>query len=61
MMLEVAVLDVKNELGIDFEKDFTLACQYISTTKGYKGHSLRNGIPPIPGQKSIHLGAFHLE
>lgn len=41
MILEVAVLDVKNELGIDFEKDFALASQYISTAKGYKGHSLR--------------------
>lgn len=41
MILEVAVLDVKNELEIDFEKNVALASQYISTTKGYKGHSLR--------------------
>lgn len=41
MILEVAVLDVKNELEIDFEKDVALASQYISTTKGYKGYSLR--------------------
>ena len=41
MILEVAVLDVKNGLEIDFEKDFTLASQYISAAIGYKRHSLQ--------------------
>ena len=41
MILEVAILNVKNELQENFEKDFKLASQYISSIKGYKGHSLR--------------------
>ena len=41
MILEVAILDVKNGLEIEFEKNFTLARQYISAAVGYKGHSLR--------------------
>lgn len=41
MILEVAILDVKNGLDIDSEKDFALASQYISATDGYQGHSLR--------------------
>ena len=35
MILEVAILDVKNGLDIDSEKDFALASQYISATDGY--------------------------
>tara|TARA_Y100001934_G_C11661995_1_gene454930 strand:+ start:62 stop:373 length:312 start_codon:yes stop_codon:yes gene_type:complete len=41
MILEVAILNVKNELQENFEKDFKIASQYISSIKGYKGHSLR--------------------
>ena len=41
MILEVAILDVKNGLEIEFQKNFTLARQYISAAVGYKGHSLR--------------------
>ena len=41
MILEVAILNVKKGLENQFEKDFETAGQYISSIKGYKGHSLR--------------------
>ena len=41
MTLEVAILNVKEGLENQFEKDFETAGQYISSIKGYKGHSLR--------------------
>ena len=41
MILEVAILDVKKGLEIDFEKDFACASTYISSINGYKGHTLR--------------------
>lgn len=41
MILEVAVLNVKQGLQRKFETDFALASQYISSIKGYKGHTLR--------------------
>lgn len=41
MILEVALLDIKPGTEAQFEKDFALAGQYISSIKGYKGHSLR--------------------
>lgn len=44
MILEVAILDVKKGEETKFEKDFSVASQYISSIKGYKGHSLRKCI-----------------
>jgi len=41
MILEVAVLHVKQGLQNKFEQDFTLASKYISSISGYKGHTLR--------------------
>ena len=40
MILEVAILNVKQNLQNEFEKDFALASQYISSIKGYMGHTL---------------------
>ena len=41
MILEVAILNVKPSLSNNFEKDFKKASSYISSIKGYKGHSLK--------------------
>lgn len=41
MILEVAILNVKNGHEKQFERDFEKAGQYISAIKGYIGHSLR--------------------
>lgn len=41
MILEVAILDVKQGEQKKFEKDFVQASQYISSIPGYKGHSLK--------------------
>jgi len=40
MILESAILYVKPELQEQFEKDFEIAGQYISSIKGYIKHSL---------------------
>lgn len=44
MILEVAILHVKEGLEKAFENDFAIAGQYISSIKGYKGHSLKKCI-----------------
>ncbi len=44
MILEVAVLNVRDGLQNKFEQDFALAGQYISSIKGYRGHTLRKSI-----------------
>lgn len=44
MILEVAVLNVKQGLQNKFEQDFALASEYISSIKGYKGHTLRKSV-----------------
>ncbi len=41
MILEVAILNVKLGSQDKFEQDFTLASKYISSIKGYLGHTLR--------------------
>jgi heme-degrading monooxygenase HmoA len=41
MILEIAILNVKKERQHNFEKDFTLASEYISSMEGYIGHSLK--------------------
>jgi heme-degrading monooxygenase HmoA len=41
MILEVAILIIKDGLEDQFEKDFATAGQYISAIKGYAGHSLQ--------------------
>lgn len=41
MILEVAVLNVKQGQEERFEKDFIIAGQYISSIEGYIRHSLR--------------------
>ena len=41
MILEVAILDVIEGKQTEFEKAFAIAGKYISSMKGYKGHSLR--------------------
>ena len=40
-ILEVAILNVKTDLNATFEADFIIASQYISSIKGYKGHTLK--------------------
>jgi heme-degrading monooxygenase HmoA len=44
MILEIAILYVKTGQEKDFEKDFEIAGQYISSINGYLGHSLRKCI-----------------
>ncbi|MBC7451683.1 MAG: antibiotic biosynthesis monooxygenase [Cytophagales bacterium] len=44
MILEVAILFVKEGKEEQFEKDFNIAGKYISSIKGYEGHSLRKCI-----------------
>jgi heme-degrading monooxygenase HmoA len=44
MVLEVAILNVKDTLENQFEKDFLKAGQYISSIKGYKKHTLKKCI-----------------
>jgi heme-degrading monooxygenase HmoA len=44
MILEAAILFVKKEQQSLFEKDFKIASKYISSIKGYLGHSLRKCI-----------------
>ncbi|MFD2555470.1 antibiotic biosynthesis monooxygenase family protein [Sphingobacterium tabacisoli] len=44
MILEVAVLNVKSGRTQDFEKDFQIATQYISSIEGYLKHSLQKCI-----------------
>ncbi|MBF0575481.1 antibiotic biosynthesis monooxygenase family protein [Dysgonomonas sp. GY617] len=41
MIVEVAILNVKEGREKEFERDFLLAGQYISAIKGYIRHSLR--------------------
>lgn len=41
MILEVAILNVKEGQELQFESDFATAGQYISSIKGYIKHSLR--------------------
>lgn len=41
MILEVAILEIKEGLEAQFEKDFAKASQYIQSIDGYLGHSLR--------------------
>lgn len=44
MILEVAVLFIKKGEEIEFERDFALAGQFISSIDGYISHSLRKCI-----------------
>ncbi len=44
MVLEVAILNVVKGQENNFEKDFEIASQYISSIKGYLRHSLRKCI-----------------
>ena len=44
MILEVAILFAKKGEEKQFEKDFEIAGQYISSIQGYLGHSLRKCI-----------------
>lgn len=41
MILEAAFLYVKEGQATNFEKDFSVAGQYISSIKGYKSHRLQ--------------------
>ena len=41
MILEVAILYVREGEEVQFEKDFLKAGDFISSIKGYGGHSLR--------------------
>lgn len=41
MILEVAIISVKNGQEQNFEKDFLTAGQFISSIKGYVKHSLQ--------------------
>ncbi len=44
MILEVAILYIKKGLEKEFERDFEIAGKYISSIKGYKGHTLKKCI-----------------
>ncbi|CAM4482763.1 heme-degrading monooxygenase HmoA [Paenibacillus endophyticus] len=44
MILEAAVLQVKEGLAEAFERDFNLASAMISSMKGYQGHELQKCI-----------------
>ena len=44
MILEVAILNVKENLVEQFEIDFLKAGKHISSTKGYKSHTLKKCI-----------------
>jgi len=44
MILEAAILEIKEGSADPFEKDFVIAGQYISSIEGYLGHSLRKCI-----------------
>ncbi len=44
MILEVAILQVKNGEIQNFEKDFAIASQFIQSISGYISHSLRKCI-----------------
>ena len=44
MILELAILNIKTGLEKQFERDFDIAGKYISSIKGYKGHSLKKCI-----------------
>ena len=44
MILEVAILHVKKNQEIEFERDFTVASKHISLTNGYIRHSLQKCI-----------------
>jgi len=41
MILELAILYIKDELENQFEKDFERAGKYISSIQGYAGHTLQ--------------------
>ncbi|MFK7950270.1 MAG: antibiotic biosynthesis monooxygenase [Saprospiraceae bacterium] len=41
MILEVAILKIKDGQQDNFEKDFAIAGQFISAINGYHGHSLK--------------------
>jgi len=44
MILEVAILDIKQGEQNRFEEDFAVASQYISSINGYISHTLRKCI-----------------
>ena len=44
MILEVAILNIKQGQESNFERDFAIAGQYISSIEGYMSHSLRKCI-----------------
>jgi heme-degrading monooxygenase HmoA len=44
MILEVAILQVKKGEELNFERDFTIASQFIQSISGYVSHSLRKCI-----------------
>ena len=44
MILEVAILKVKKGEQQNFERDFTIASQFIQSIPGYVSHSLRKCI-----------------
>ena len=44
MILEVAILNIKEGLSNDFEKNFKLASAIISAMKGYQSHQLKKCI-----------------
>lgn len=44
MILEVAILQVKEGSALHFERDFAIASQFIQSIPGYVSHSLRKCI-----------------
>ena len=44
MVLEVAILNVRQELSSNFEADFKKAGQYIQSIDGYISHSLKKSV-----------------
>ena len=57
MILEVAILDVKNDLENDFEKAFKEAQKIISSMNGYISHQLQRCVE----NKSRYILMVHWE
>ncbi len=54
MILEVAILDVKSNQEVRFEKDFKTASKYVSMIDGYLKHSLHRRVEK-PNRYILHV------
>lgn len=60
MILEIAILEVKQGMGANFERDFQKAGQYISCIQGYQRHSLKKCLEQ-PNKYLLQVEWRHLE